>query len=243
MIVNTNEIIDVENYLFCTILSSSISTVKIKTMMSQYSVTNKLDYAFLTNQTTIQNVVQAISIFDQLNSFYNDKFLVNACASAFNQDTNASEYETCMKESIIQSANNTDSLLKLNDETVSNIEKDQEIKAAANVGVYNNLLLYNTTSFNELEEIFYRYISPVGYKLKNVISQSLKDFLNNKFVIIITMCACLLICMIVFSIWIGIFVVDRLIHLISISRCILKIIPTIVINNTPDLQNWIENKY
>lgn len=83
----------------------------------------------------------------------------------------------------------------------------------------------------------------MGYNLNDVIKQSLKDFLNNKFVVIITISACLLVCMIVFSIWIGIFVVDRLIHLISMSRCILKIIPTIVINNTPDLQNWIENKY
>ena len=88
-----------------------------------------------------------------------------------------------------------------------------------------------------------KFISPVGYNLNDVIKQSLKDFLNNKFVVIITISACLLVCMIVFSIWIGIFVVDRLIHLISMSRCILKIIPTIVINNTPDLQNWIENKY
>ena len=32
-------------------------------------------------------------------------------------------------------------------------------------------------------------------------------------------------------------------HLLSVSRCILKIIPTIVIYNTPELESWIENKY
>ena len=29
----------------------------------------------------------------------------------------------------------------------------------------------------------------------------------------------------------------------NVSRCILKIIPTIVIYNTPELESWIENKY
>jgi hypothetical protein len=37
--------------------------------------------------------------------------------------------------------------------------------------------------------------------------------------------------------------VNKLIHLLSVSRCILKIIPTTVINNTQELENWIENKY
>ena len=48
---------------------------------------------------------------------------------------------------------------------------------------------------------------------------------------------------IILCFYIALCFVKQLIHLISVSRCILKIVTTIVINNTPELENWIENKY
>lgn len=242
MIISTNKMIDVQNFLFGKLYVASLSTVEIKCMMSNCKTNNELNYSTLVNKSIIQSIVQAINIFPKLDDFYNNKFLINACESAFNKEKNPTEYENCMNDVLIQSANNTDSLLKLIDETVNNIQKDQEMKLEADSN-FDNIKLYNTSSFNELESIFYKYVSPVSYNLDEVVTESLKDYLNTKFILLSIISASLLLSMIIISFWVGVFGVKRLIHLLSVSRCILKIIPTIVINNTQDLELWIENKY
>ena len=40
-----------------------------------------------------------------------------------------------------------------------------------------------------------------------------------------------------------IFFVKKLVNYLSVSRCIMKIIPTSVIISTQELETWIENKY
>ena len=46
-----------------------------------------------------------------------------------------------------------------------------------------------------------------------------------------------------FCLLFGICFIKKLIHHLSVSRIILKIIPTSVIINTQELESWIENKY
>ena len=242
MIISTNKIIDVQDYLFGKLLIASISTVEIKCMMSNCDVKNKLEYSTLVNKSEIQSIVQAINLFPELDDFYNNKFLINACDAAFDKKLNETLYESCMKDVLIQSANNTDSLLKLIDETVGNIKKEQEMKVQEDKE-FDNIKLYNTSSFNELETIFYKYVAPVSYNVDSIITSSLKVYLETQFIVLSSISASLVLCMVVMAVWIGVFGVKRLVHLLSVSRCILKIIPTIVINNTQDLELWIENKY
>ena len=211
-------------------------------MMSNCDVKNKLEYSTLVNKSEIQSIVQAINLFPELDDFYNNKFLINACDAAFDKKLNETLYESCMKDVLIQSANNTDSLLKLIDETVGNIKKEQEMKVQEDKE-FDNVKLYNTSSFNELETIFYKYVAPVSYNVDSIITSSLKVYLETQFIILSSISASLVLCMVVMAVWIGVFGVKRLVHLLSVSRCILKIIPTIVINNTQDLELWIENKY
>ena len=242
MIISTNKIIDVQDYLFGKLLIASISTVEIKCMMSNCDVKNELEYSTLVNKSEIQSIVQAINLFPELDDFYNNKFLINACDAAFDKKLNETVYESCMKDVLIQSANNTDSLLKLIDETVGNIKKEQEMKVQEDKE-FDNVKLYNTSSFNELETIFYKYVAPVSYNVDSIITSSLKVYLETQFIVLSSISASLVLCMVVMAVWIGVFGVKRLVHLLSVSRCILKIIPTIVINNTQDLELWIENKY
>ena len=48
---------------------------------------------------------------------------------------------------------------------------------------------------------------------------------------------------IIFCIVFGFFFINKLVHHLSVSRIILKIIPTSVIISTHELETWIENKY
>ena len=250
MVGSTNKLINVQAYLFGKLLVASASTVKVKCMMSQCNINGFiLDYTNLVNKSEIQIIVQGISIFKELSDFYNNYFLLNACDTAFDKTKNQVEYETCLKDVLIQSANNTDSLLKLIDETVENLYKEQEMKNNTKVECGNEtcpfteFMLYGTDSFNQLETIFYKYISPVSDNFARIIKLSLESFLDEKQIVIIILIVVFGVIIIGFSIYIGVFFVDRLIHLLSVSRCILKIIPTTVINSSQELEGWIENKY
>ena len=242
MITSSNKMIDIQNYLFGKLLGTSVSVVNIKCKMSQCDTSSsELEYHFH-NTSHIQSIIQAINIFPQLDAYYNNKFLVNACASAFDVSDNATLYNTCMNDPIITSANNTDSLLKLIAEKILTLTEKNKLKTTTNSD-YNITELYKENAFVDLESIFYNYITPVSANIEKVMVSSLEMFLTVKLWLLIVLCGCLVLCMIIMAIWIGICVVNQLIHLLSVSRCILKIIPTIVIYNTPELESWIENKY
>ena len=242
MVTATNQIIDIQQFLYGKLLITSVSIVEVKYMMSNASTSVKLNYTSLVDKTNIQTIVQDINNFPYMNEYYNNKYLLNACAAAFDETTFPEEYEDCMSDEIMESGNNTDSLLKLIDELVDNIEKEKSTNKESDK-TYDTLKLFNTTEFKQMENVFYKYITPVSQNLDKAIEQSLNDYLDKTFVILWVGCGVLVLLMIIFSFWIGVYGVKRLIHLISISRCILKIIPTIVINNTPELEQWIENKY
>ncbi|MCQ2816891.1 MAG: PAS domain S-box protein, partial [archaeon] len=251
MINSTNKLIDVQAYLFGKLLISSASTVKVKCMMSEctgITDTNELDYSVLENRNEIQAIVQGITIFDELNDFYNQKFLLNACQTAFDEVTQPDLFKICTDSPIVLSANNTDSLLKIVDYTVDNIYKDRIMKTNMTI-TYNGIpsdfrpkMLYDTPQFLTLENIFYYFITPVSDNFAKVFQSSLDDYLSQKKTIMLLLIILFGVIMIAISLYIAIFFVDRLIHLLSVSRCILKIIPTTVINSTQELENWIENK-
>ena len=255
MVTSTNKLINVQSYLFGKILVASASTVKVKCMMSECDIgENELSYSDLVNKSEIQSIVQGISLFKELSEFYNDNFLLNACDTAFDKTLNPDEYETCTNDVLIQSANNTDSLLKLVDETVENIYKEEEMKLGKTVQypsddenalnyTFAPQMLYETSSFNELETVFYKYITPVSDNFAKVIKLSLENYIDNKKIMIIILICVVGIIVIAMCGYIGIFFVEKLIHLLSVSRCILKIIPTSVINTTDDMEKWIEEKY
>lgn len=255
MVTSTNKLINVQSYLFGKILVASASTVKVKCMMSECDIgDNELSYSDLVNKSEIQSIVQGISLFKELSEFYNNNFLLNACDTAFDKTLNPDEYETCTNDVLIQSANNTDSLLKLVDETVENIYKEEEMKLGKTVQypsddenalnyTFAPQMLYETSSFNELETVFYKYITPVSDNFAKVIKLSLENYIDNKKIMIIILICVVGIIVIAMCGYIGIFFVEKLIHLLSVSRCILKIIPTSVINTTDDMEKWIEEKY
>jgi hypothetical protein len=249
MVASTNKLINVENYMFGKILTAGASTLKIKCNMSECKIKNDLNYSGIVDKSQIQKIVQGISIFNDLNIFYNEEFLLNACKSVFN--INTSDYENCMNDELVQSANNTDSLLKLVDETVDNIYKEREmndnnenyILYNGNNVTFNSVYLFESESFKDLETVFYKYIAPVSDNFAKICISSLSSYLKKKKNIVVLLIVIFCIMVILLCLYMAFCFVNKLIHLLSVSRCILKIIPTTVINNTQELENWIENKY
>ena len=248
MVNSTNKIINVAEFIFGKILVVSSSTVKVKCFMSECKIYNDLIFNELISKENIQDIVQGISIFKEMDTFYNEKFLLDACGAIYSYNT--SEYDECITDELIQSANNTESLLKLISETIDNIYQDQEFKQGTYYTLtngsktkYKNYFLFSSTSFNTLEYVFYKYIAPVANNFTSICINCLLDYLNDKRNIVIALVIIFCILVIGCCIYIGFLFIAKLIHLLSVSRCILKIIPTTVINNTQELEMWIESKY
>jgi hypothetical protein len=251
MIDSSNQILSVQNYIFGKSLSASSSTVNIKCIISQCKTNKPQNYKVNTvDRSMIEGIIRDITNFPGLSDFYSNKFLLNACAVIWDSSGTDVNYSKCMNDVVIKSANNTDSLLKLIDETVSTIIKDKEMKTnqpytlADNTTVtFSNPLLYETKNFRDLEYIFYNYITPISDAFATVVSNSLNEYLDSvKMNIVILICV-FVFSILMFSFYIAFIFTRRLIHLLSVARIILRIIPTSVINNTQDLETWIESKY
>ena len=252
MVSSTNQIIDVQAFIFGKFLTAGASTVQVKCEMIDCNVTSELNYDNLINKTDMQNIIQGIANFDELDNFYNEKFLLNACQAVFVEGTE--EYIECMNNTLIQNSNNTDSLLKLIEETVDIIYEDKNISTdskdkdyyfndGTNTKIFENRFLFNTTSFQDLETIFYKYIAPVSDNFAELCKISLKRYLNEKKQIVFSLIIVYVLIITIICLYIFFNFIRRLIHLLSVSRCVIRIIPTTVIINTQELESWIESKY
>ena len=245
MVYNTNQLLLVQNHIFGELISSSASTVEVKCFMSYCQNSSILNYSDLVDMDKIQEVIKGITTFSEVKNFYNEKFLLNACAAAIDKITQEEEYNECLNENLIVSANNTDNLIKLVEDIVDNIYKEDNMTAKEDEGknLYMRFQLFNTSYFNQMEEIFYKYIIPVGDIFANLVNDDLDNYLSERKILVLILVCVLGTIMIIYSLIFGIIFINQLIHYLSVSRCIMKIIPTSVIISTQDLETWIENKY
>ena len=243
MVYNTNQLLLVENHIFGELISSSASTVEVKCFMSECKTSTNLSYSGLVNMDIIQEVIKGITTFNEVKNFYNEKFLLNACAAAIDKNEHEEEYNLCLNENLIVSANNTDNLIKLVDSIVDNIYKEDKMNIENKTEGYTKYQLFGKSYFNQMELIFYKYIIPVGDNFARLVNEDLDHYLTERKILVLILVCVLGAIMIVYSLIFGIIFINQLIHYLSVSRCIMKIIPTSVIISTQDLENWIENKY
>ena len=249
-IKDINQFLLIENYIYGRLISASVDTLELKCFINNCSNTTVLNFAFLQNTDNIQEVISGIKKFKEIENFYNNKFLLNACEAAINKNNDKKKYDICLNESIINSANNTDNIMKLLEYKIDNIFRKNEmnkgkietLRNGTNV-TYFRQMLFNITDFKEVEDIFYKYIFTVDNIFEEIIKRSLDDYLKIKKYLLIILVFCLALLMVLYNFIFLAISVPKLVYLLNVSRCVLKIIPTSVIMTSPELEAWIENKY
>jgi len=244
---NTNHLLVVENYIFGLLIESSAETVDIKCFMSNCQNKTQLEYSHIANTELMLSVIEGMNSFQKVSEFYNLNFLANACGTVISNETSPDKYKECMDDNLIISANSTDSLIRLINDIVENIKTEYNIRKELKAENQNieevKLSLFETDYFQLMEKAFYKYILPVGNNFAEIVTIDLNNYLNGNKTLIILLILLLFILMIIYCLFLGITLIKQLIHYLSVSRCIMKIIPTSVIINTQELENWIENKY
>ena len=247
MVNNTNHLLVAENYIFGLLIQSSAETVDIKCFMSNCQNETYLNYSHIANTELMLSVIEGMNAFEKISEFYNLNFLSNACGSVISNETSPAKYDECMNDTLIISANSTDSIIRLITDIVENIKTEYDIreekKAKNQTKKEVKLSLFETDYFQLMEKAFYKYILPVGNNFAEIVTIDLNNYLNRNRTLIILLILLLFILMIIYCLFLGITLIKQLIHYLSVSRCIMKIIPTSVIINTQELENWIENKY
>ena len=239
-IKKTNELILAQNYIFEKLIIASSSILDIKCKISGCHATGDLDTSQLANYTIIHDIIKGLNAFPNVSEFYNEKFLLNACKAAYTNESSI-EYIYCLIDPIIKAAINTENLLKLIDDLIFNLLKQDEM-----VNVYQNEsknYLFSEYDFYKIEKIFYRFFLPVEKNFADCIKIDLENFLNAFYLNSLIILASFGIVIILYYILSRCILIRNLIHHLTISRMIMKIIPTSVIISTPELETWIESKY
>ena len=241
MVANTNQLLLVENYILGKLITTTTSIIEIKCFISDCKI-NNFTYNELVNYDIIQNVIKGLNLFDTVSYFYNEKFLLDACAAIYDKNNNEAEYMACKLDPIIETANNTENLLKLIDDLIFNIKKDCEINKNKNNSFYK-LSLFGEVNYLQIEKIFFKYLMGVSSNFVNCVQIDLMKYLLNKETIVIFIIVSFTIIAIIYCLITRVISFKNLVHYLNVSRCIMKIIPTSVIISTPELESWIENKY
>ena len=241
MISDINSLLLIQKFFYGKLILTSTQIIEMKCFISKCGNRTKFDLSDFRSYSIIDKVVIGLKKFDEINSYYYNKILVNACDSVENDYASQHSKEICINDTYVKRGNNSDNLIKLvEDKIVSVYIKDEMEKNKTN---YERANLFKSKEYIEIEYIYYNYIYGIDKTLSRVIKSNSHAYLMSKKGIIISIIFYLILVQILyFFIFMGIYI-PRLIHFINVTSSVIKIIPTSIIMITQDLEKWIESKY
>ena len=240
-IKDINTLLFIEKYFYGKLITTSAEMIEMKCYISQCKNESVFELEEFRRYYDIDDIIIGLKNFKELDYYYNNKLLLDACGAVINGNFNQISNNGCYNDSFIKKGNNTDNFIKIIERKISNIYmKDQMENDDLN---YQRADLFKSEDYQIIEYIYYNYIYGVDKVLSGIIKTNSDDYLyNKKMIIIVLIFALILVQLIYFFVFMGIYI-PRLIHFINITRSVIKIIPTSIIMVTQDLEKWIENKF
>ena len=241
-----NRLMLIVNYIYGKLMNTSLTIVELKCYIIECKTRNhSLSYEHLGSNDNIQLFVKGIRNFKNIENFYDNKFMLNACEAAINKEKERDKYNMCINDSVVNNANNTDNIMEILTSFIENLYK-RDIMEKGNLNNNNKYfrqMLFNDTDYQEIEYLFFNYIFTVAQIFEDTVKSSLDDYIKDNKLLLVIILFVFCITMTFYNIIYLILFIPKLIYLINVSRGIIKIIPTSVIVNTPELQSYIGNKY
>ena len=241
MIEDINTLLKIEKFFYGKLIVTSAKMIEMKCNISSCNNETTFQLEELDNDKEIDEIIIGLKNFKDINDYYNNKILLNACEAVENDMVGQKNVTECINDTFIKKGNNTDNLMKLIENKIAKIYYMDEMKR--NESNYNRTNLFISEDYQKIELIYYNYIYGVDKVLEKVIIKNLQDYLNNKARIIITLILSLILILLIYAFIFMVIYVPRLIHFINVTMSVIKIIPTSIIMITQDLEKWIEGKY
>ena len=242
IIVNSsNEIINVQTFIYELVLSSSTALLDLKYTLTYYPTENNIPILKESSNFSLIEVMNSITKFDDILSLYNN-MQINICEAAFNSETQKERYEFCLSDPKVKVVNNTNSIFNLIERKVDNLMELMNYYISENPN-YDTKLLYSSIEIQECEYLFYNYLISFIDNIASATINTQKKKLSHNRKIAICLYVLVIIEVFIYTIYILIFFLNKIIYFLSVERCIFKIIPINVIYSTPELSSWIENNF
>ena len=240
---NIEELFITKDYFCFEHINIELEILNMKIKMSERNVSDEdlknLDNYAKNNQNITIRIYNQISKHKVLSDFYEEKYISNICLVLYDKDSE--DYKICLMDKKIGESNNVEEVKYIVVQELDNIWREYNLKK--DLEDYTSFKEFNTSSYALLEYVNNEYLSKIINIYCSIIEQSAQEYgesiKDNIRSIIIVMIMILWI----FCLYVIFFYINNLIHLLLISRCIFKIIPTRVINQTKDLEDWIDDKY
>jgi len=260
LIDNSNKILIYKRYIIKDLMNMNLNILNIKCKISSCDksqfINREIDenYNLYFNHSLYENSfsedeMNSITVnFPEINDFYENKYILDICTtiSSINEITynlNPNQVKTevenlCKNDIVIKSANNTLSLISLIKDSIYNLNKNITLQTSD-----NKLNEFSSDNFRMIEYIYFNYLNKVYPNMEYYIELALENFSFKIQIFIVTFMILFTFLIFFFALYIYLVYVKSLIHMLSISRCVLRVIPTNVIYDTPKLEAWIENKF
>jgi len=241
---NVENLFITKDYFSFEHISIELEILNMKIKMSQRNVTDldfyKLNNYAKTEQKTIMNIYEQIRKHKALSNFYENKYISNICLVLYEE--NSEEYAKCINDKKIGESSNVEEVKHIVNNELDNIWREYELKNGQDTS-YTSFYEFSSESYALLEYINNEYLSKIINIYCKIIEDSAKEYGENIKTDIRSIIIVMIMIMWIFCLYVIFFYIKNLIHLLLISRCIFKIIPTRVINQTKDLEDWIDDKY
>ena len=237
IIKRNKEIIEVQAYIFGKLVSSVVSTIYIKCIISKCVVNSTLDYNSFFDNDLVYTLYNSLNHFPEWSYFYKQNFLLNACGSMYQEGTE--EYLLCYNNKLVKSINNTEGFLNFLSEIVNNLKFEY----------YQNILIHTEFSsdfltqsenYNLMETILYYYIEPSIDNIDKAIEMSFLNMLKKKKKETTIVFIIFIIALFIFFVYVYFIFIPKFEYLLDVSNSILKIIPTNIISSSQDMENWLD---
>ena len=240
---NITELLITKDYFSFDHIIENLDLLNMKIQMSQRDITPG-NFSHLSNDAK-NSEDKVIKIYDQiskhkvLKDFYEKKYISSICSVLFEETSD--DYTKCKNDNLIGYTSNVEEVKYIFAQKLDNILQEYNLNAENKD--YSSFYEFSTDNYGELEYINKKYFHKIIDIYCDVIEKSRKEYGsqeegNIKIIIIMMIIFLWIFCLYVIFIY-----VNNLVHLLLISRCIFKIIPTRVINQTKDLEDWIDDKY
>ena len=241
---NIKELLITKDYFSFDHIIENLELLNMKLKMSQRNISNN-DFYNLTNyaknsENSVIKIYNQISKQKVLKDFYEKKYIASICSVLYDESSN--EFTKCKNDNLIGYTSNVEEVKYIFSQKLDNIQREYNLNSQNNNN-YSSFYEFSTDNYGELEYINIEYFHKIIDIYCDVIEKSREEYGtqeegNIKIIIIMMIIFLWIFCLYVIFIY-----VNNLVHLLLISRCIFKIIPTRVINQTKDLEDWIDDKY
>ena len=242
------KLIDIEIFFFTRIFSSTEKLIRLKFILSNGFNDTAISYEYfnsgnfdLDSEIDRRTLINSLSEFESVSLFYSN-LRIKICEIIYDDESEQELLSQCNSDPTIKSMNNTNSIIDNIPYKISmllsllNLRKEKDAE-------YNSFDIYGENDFQECEKLLYKYLTPLSEDIIDVTNQTVEQIIYKRKIVVCLLLSLLIVAVFIFCLVCWVNFINKIAHLLTVSRAVLNIIPSVVIMNTQELENWLEKKF